>query len=165
MKQKQVKKGEIIQVPNQSEHKFIRVISGLLRMYIIDSKGKEHIYMFAPEGWTLSDFTAIAENKPSIFFIDAIENSQIEISSKGINEKMPLIQEEYTQQAIDMMGRRIANLQQRVVMLLSYDALERYKEFLNTYPDIVNRVPQRMIASYLGITPQALSTIRAKKYI
>jgi hypothetical protein len=48
-------------------------------------------------------------------------------------------------------------------MLLSFSALDRYKQFINTYPDIVNRVPQKMIASYLGITPQALSKIRGQK--
>ncbi len=48
-------------------------------MYLVDDDGKEHIYMFAPEGWTLSDFAAIAESKKSLFYIDAIENSQIEI--------------------------------------------------------------------------------------
>ncbi len=158
-----VSKGEVIQVPNEHKHKIIRVIKGLLRMYVVDDKGKEHIYMFAPEGWTVSDFTAIAESKASIFFIDAIENSQIEIISKGINEKLPNILDEYTDQTIDLMGRRIATLQNRVVMLLSFSALERYRQFLVTYPDIVNRVPQKMIASYLGITPQALSKIRGQK--
>ena len=61
------------------------------------------------------------------------------------------------------MGRRIAVLQKRVLMLMSASAKERYDRFLTTYPELPNRVPQRMIASYLGITPQALSTIRNKK--
>lgn len=78
-----ISKGEVVQSPNEKKHKIIRVITGLLRMYIVDDKGKEHIYMFAPEGWTLSDFVAIAENKSSIFFIDAIENTEIEIITKN----------------------------------------------------------------------------------
>jgi hypothetical protein len=98
-------KGELIQKPNEHKHKIIRVISGLLKMYILDEKGKEHIYMFAPEGWTLSDFTAIAENKASIFFIDAIENSQIEIITKGINEQLPNTLDKYTKQTIDLMAK------------------------------------------------------------
>jgi CRP-like cAMP-binding protein len=158
-----ISKGELIQRPDAKTHKIIRVVKGLLRMYVVDDKGKEHIYMFAPEGWTLSDFTAIAESKPSIFFIDGIENSEIEVITKEINEKLPNTLEEYTNQTIDLMGRRIATLQNRIIMLLSYSALERYKHFITTYPDIVNRVPQKMIASYLGITPQALSKIRGQK--
>jgi CRP-like cAMP-binding protein len=160
---KKVTKGEFVQKPNELKHKIIHVITGLLRMYLVDDDGKEHIYMFAPEGWTLSDFAAIAESKKSIFYIDAIENSQIEIITKGIDEKIPRTLDEYTDQTIEMMGRRIATLQNRVVMLLSFSALDRYKQFIATYPDIVNRVPQRMIASYLGITPQALSKIRGQK--
>lgn len=156
-------KGELIQRPNEQKHKIIRVINGLLRMYVVDDKGKEHIYMFAPEGWTLSDFSAIAESKASIFFIDAIENSEIEVIAKNINEKLPNTLNELTNQTIDLMGRRIATLQNRVVMLLSFSALDRYKQFLSTYTDIANRVPQKMIASYLGITPQALSKIRGQK--
>ena len=156
-------KGETVQLPNEQKHKIISVIRGLLRMYVVDENGKEHIYMFAPEGWTLSDFTAIAESKASIFFIDAIENSEIEIILKGINEKLPNTLEEHTLQTIDLMGRRISTLQNRVIMLLSFSALDRYKQFIITYPDIVNRVPQKMIASYLGITPQALSKIRGQK--
>ena len=160
---KKISKGEIVQFPNEQKHNIIRVISGLLRMYVVDAKGKEHIYIFAPEGWTLSDFTAISENKESIFFIDAIEDSIIEIESKNINEKLPNTLEENVLQTIDMMGRRIATLQNRVIMLLSFSALDRYKHFITTYPNIVERVPQKMIASYLGITPQSLSSIRGKK--
>jgi CRP-like cAMP-binding protein len=163
METTKVLKGELVQLPNEKKHKIIRVISGLLRMYTVDDKGKEHIYMFAPEKWTLSDFEAIAENKTSIFFIDAIENSEIEITTKGINEKLANTLYEQTSQTIDFMGRRIATLQSRIIMLLSYSALDRYKHFLITYPNIVERVPQKMIASYLGITPQALSKIRGKK--
>jgi CRP-like cAMP-binding protein len=156
-------KGEIVQMPNEQKHKIIRVINGLLRMYFVDENGKEHIYLFAPEGWILSDFSAISESKKSIFFIDAIENSQVEITTKDINEKISNTFEKHTNQTIELMGRRIATLQNRVIMLLSFSALERYKQFIRTYPDIVNRVPQKMIASYLGITPQALSKIRGQK--
>lgn len=158
-----VSKGEVIQRPNARTHKIIHVKTGLLRMYIIDEKGKEHIYLFAPAGWTLSDFAAMSNHQSSAFFIDAIENSEVEIFSKSISDKLPDTLNEYTLQTIDLMGKRIATLQNRVIMLLSFSALDRYKEFLITYPDIVNRVPQKMIASYLGITPQALSKIRSQK--
>lgn len=108
MEIKKVTKGEFVQKPNELKHKIIHVITGLLRMYLVDDDGKEHIYMFAPEGWTLSDFAALAESKKSIFYIDAIENSQIEIITKGVDEKIPRTLDEYTDQTIEMMGRRIA---------------------------------------------------------
>ena len=61
-----------------------------------------------------------------------------------------------------LLARRTAVLQRRVIMLMSASAQERYQHFLETFPKLPNRVPQRMIASYLGVTPQALSTIRGR---
>ena len=61
------------------------------------------------------------------------------------------------------MARRIAVLQRRVIMLMSYSAKQRYLRFIETYPNLPNRIPQKMIASYLGITPEALSKIRNEK--
>ena len=61
-----------------------------------------------------------------------------------------------------LLYRRMAKLQRRVLMLLGSPAIDRYTYFLNTYPELPNRIPHRMIASYLGITPQALSTIRGE---
>ena len=63
---------------------------------------------------------------------------------------------------VNLLSRRVAVLQRRVIMLMSASAKDRYELFLETYPKIPNRVPQRMIASYLGITPEALSKIRGK---
>jgi len=108
--------------------------------------------MFAPEGWIVAD-NALPE-EPCELFIDALEDSIVERSDKIEN--------------IDMLEgpklvKRIRVLQKRIIMLMSASALERYDHFLETYPDIVKRVPQKMIASYLGITPEALSTIKRKR--
>ncbi|MEL7120336.1 MAG: Crp/Fnr family transcriptional regulator, partial [Bacteroidota bacterium] len=62
----------------------------------------------------------------------------------------------------DRLVRRLSVLQDRIIMLMSASAKERYQHFLDTYPDIIQRVPQKMIASYLGITPEALSTVKGK---
>lgn len=108
--------------------------------------------MFAPEGWIIAD-NALPE-EPCELFIDALENSVVERSDKIINvdilESPKLI-------------KRIRVLQKRIIMLMSASALERYDHFLETYPDIVKRVSQKMIASYLGITPEALSTIKRRR--
>ena len=60
------------------------------------------------------------------------------------------------------LAKRLEALQKRILMLMSASAIQRYEHFIETYPDIVQRIPQRMIASYLGITPEALSTLRRK---
>jgi len=98
-------------------------------------------------------------NEPVELFIDCLEVSEVVIFDQQtpvridqINEKMP--------ENARLLYRRIGRLQRRVLMLMGSPAIDRYRYFLNTYPDLPNRAPQRMIATYLGIAPQTLSTIR-----
>jgi len=74
---KQFKKGEFIQQPNQSIANAIYVKKGLIRSYIVDSNGKEHIYMFASEDWITGDIEAVEFNEPTRFYIDCIEDSEV----------------------------------------------------------------------------------------
>lgn len=150
MKKIEITKGQIIQRKGDLNTKVYQVESGLLRSYTIDSKGKEHIFMFAPEGWIIAD--NVPPEHPCDLFIDALEDSKVILKEKDFNSAHE------TQKLI----KRIAVLQKRVIMLMSAPAIERYEHFINTYPEIVQRVPQKMIASYLGITPQALSTLRSE---
>lgn len=150
MKRIQVKKGQIIQHKGDLNSHVYQVESGLLRSYSIDEKGKEHIYMFAPENWIVAD--SVSPNKPSELFIDAIEDSVIIQTEKNIRKI-----------ETEKLVKRLEVLQRRIIMLMSASAIERYEHFIATYPDIVQRVPQKMIASYLGITPEALSTVRKKR--
>jgi CRP-like cAMP-binding protein len=155
-----VKKGDMIQSINAKVRNGYFVKKGLLRSYTIDSKGKEHIFMFAPEGWVIGDIEAQISNAPAMLYISALEDSELEV----ISENMFLNFKENFPEAlplnVEKLTRRIAVLQRRVIMLMSATARERYHEFLKVYPQIVQRVPQKMIASYLGITPEALSKIR-----
>lgn len=107
--------------------------------------------MFAPENWIIAD--NVSPREPAELFIDVIEDSvivQIDKDSVAITETDKLI-------------KRIRVMQNRIIMLMSASGIERYEHFVETYPDIVQRVPQKMIASYLGITPEALSTVRRKR--
>lgn len=154
MRKIEVKKGQILKRKGALDSKIYEVESGLLRSYSIDEKGKEHIYMFAPENWIVGD--NVSPQKPCELFIDALEDSVILQRDKDQN---PAID---TRKLIN----RLEVLQRRVIMLMSASAIERYEHFIETYPNIVQRVPQKMIASYLGITPEALSyakRLRLKK--
>ena len=159
MKEIEVKKGDILQRAGEKCKYAYYVKKGLIRSYTIDSKGKEHVYMFAPEGWYISDIDAQTFNTESDLFIDAIEDSVLERSpTSEINlNKMELKPEDSL-----MIFKRASVLQRRVLMLLSATARERYEHFIETYSDIVDRAPQKMIATYLGITPEALSKIRGE---
>ncbi|MDB4297565.1 Crp/Fnr family transcriptional regulator [Flavobacteriaceae bacterium] len=158
---KTYKKGTVLQIPSSAKAATFFVKKGLLRSYIIDSKGKEHVYMFAPENWILADLEALEFNEPIGLYIDCLEDSEIIKFDKDC-----LFKSELTKEAIEdnmqLLYRRIGKLQRRVLMLLGSPAIDRYQYFLETYPELPNRIPQRMIATYLGITPQALSTIRGK---
>ena len=160
-KSKQIKKGSIIQRAGELNSKAYFVKKGLLRSYTIDSKGKEHIFMFASEGWLISDPQCQEFNHPTELYIDSIENSEIIVFDlSAFNEKF--LNKDQLKQHIQKMSKRIGVLQKRVLMLMSHSAKERYHKFLETHPELPNRVPQRMIASYLGITPEALSKIRSE---
>jgi CRP-like cAMP-binding protein len=152
LKRIEVKKGEILQKIGELNSKVYHVESGLLRSYSIDDKGKEHIFMFGPKNWIVAD--NCEAKTPCELFIDALEDSIL-----VVNEKDLAVQNSNVTALIN----RLAVLQKRVIMLMSTSALERYMHFMQTYPDIIQRVPQRMIASYLGITPEALSRVRKEQ--
>ena len=158
---KQYKRGHILQYEGDAKAPAFYVKRGLLRSYIIDHKGKEHIFTFAPENWIVADVEALEFNEPVQLFIDCLEDSEVIIFNKDYLFKADLPKEKIVANA-QLLYRRIAKLQRRVLMLMGSPAIDRYKYFLNTYPDLPNRVPQRMIATYIGITPEALSTIRRK---
>jgi len=149
LKKIEIKKGQLIQRRGELKSKVYQVEAGLLRSYAISDKGKEHIYMFAPEGWIIAD--NVSPEQPCELFIDAIEDSIVLQRDKNQQEEFD----------VPKLLKRISVLQKRVIMLMCASALERYRHFETTYPQIVQRVPQKMIASYLGITPEALSTIRS----
>jgi CRP-like cAMP-binding protein len=156
---KRVAKGQVLLRKSDVSAKVFFVKKGCLRSYSIDEKGKEHIFMFAPEGWIAGDITQY-ENTPSDLFVDAIEDSEIEIIDRRFFDLIASLTPKSNVVAYEKTIKRIAVLQKRVIMLMSATAWERYQDFLDTYPNIIQRVPQRMIASYLGITPEALSKLR-----
>jgi|TARA_B110000908_G_scaffold156990_1_gene196710 CRP-like cAMP-binding protein len=158
---KNLKKGAIVQNALDLNSPAIYVKKGILRSYIIDSSGKEHIYMFASEGWIIGDIEAMEYNQPAELFIDCLENSEVILFNKDCLYRVDLPKEQIIEN-VQLLSRRIARLQRRVLLLMRAPAIDRYKYFIEIYPDLSSRLPQRMIASYLGIAPQTLSTLRSK---
>lgn len=157
---KTFKKKDFIQRKGDAKAKTFYVKKGLVRSYIIDSKGKEHIYVFASEGWVIGDLESLSFHEPVELFIDCLEDSEIIIFNKDCLFNKDLPKDRILENA-QFLYRRIGKLQRRVLMLMGSPAIDRYQYFVNTYPELLNRVPQHMIASYLGIAPQTLSTLRA----
>lgn len=152
--------GEFLQRAGEVPRFAAFVATGCLRNYVIDAKGKEHIVQFAPETWWLADGPNLSARTPTPYFIDAIEDSAVILldgpAHMQLLERVP----GYGAAFRTGLQRHAAAKDQRIVSSLSGTAEERYLEFLSVYPSIVQRVPQGMLASYLGMTPETLSRIR-----
>ena len=136
------------------------VESGLLQSFSLDEKWGEHILQFAPENWIVSDRAGQYFNKPSDFYIKAIEPSTVVFIQQEFMEKASLKSNTFACFMENSLQRNIYMQQQRINSLLAMSAKERYLMFMEMYPSLLQRVPQWMIASYLGITPESLSRVR-----
>lgn len=136
------------------------VVKGLLRSYTIDEKGNDHILQFASESWWLADLSSYLNNEPSFLNMDALEDVELLLLSKPsweqAMEKIPALEHYFR---IIIQNHLVAT-QKRLLQSLSETAEEKYNRFLITYPECVPRIPQHMIASYLGVSRETLSRIR-----
>lgn len=136
------------------------VEKGLLRFYSINEAGREHVVQFAPESWFISDRSSLYFGEPSTYFMDAIEDTEVVLLDRDFPEQASDISSEFRDYNEYLLQNHIRHLQNRINSLISASAEERYLEFIKLYPDLMLRVPQWMIASYLGITPEGLSRVR-----
>jgi len=140
----------------------IFVEKGILRSYSIDTKGNEHILQFAPEGWWISDVYSFLTGEAAVYNIEAIEDSELLLISKSsldeLYERVPKFERYFRL----LSQANMVATHRRLTASLSDSADEKYLRLLSAYPNIVARVPQHMIASYLGITPETLSRVRKR---
>jgi CRP-like cAMP-binding protein len=136
------------------------VTKGCLRTYAVNEKGNEHITNFAIENWWAADMESLASGKPSIFNIDALEDSVVIQVSKINFDKLCAEIPALNDMVNAILHRSFIAAQGRIHTFMSLTAEEKYLRFIEKYPQIMNRVPQGMVASYLGITPETLSRIR-----
>ena len=159
---KKLKKGDILIKENQIVNKTYFVVEGCIRSYVLDSVGKEHTLQFALKNDWISDYIAIFNNEKSCQTVECISDSTvIEISVyEGIENiflRFPKIESIHRKN----LERNIVSLQKRILNQLQLTSLDRYKFFLEQYPEIEKYALNYHIASYLGITQQSLSRIRA----
>lgn len=159
-KLKQIKKDEFLLKQGEKCKYSFFVEKGLLKQYTIDEKGKEHIIQFAPERWFVTDRDSVFFDNPSIYYIQAIENSEVYFIEENLIVELSLKSAKFLTYNNKLLHNHIRHLQKRIVQLLSATAEQRYLDFIKIYPDLTLRVPQTLIASYLGITPESLSRVR-----
>jgi CRP-like cAMP-binding protein len=137
------------------------VEKGILREYLVDDGG-EHIIQFALEGWTISDLFSFLTGEPATYNIDALEDSEVMIITKTAHEELLQTQPKYETYIRLLITNAYIALQKRLTSVISTPVADQYTVFTQMYPDIVQRVPQHMIASYMGLTPETLSRVRKK---
>jgi CRP-like cAMP-binding protein len=140
----------------------IFISKGCLRSYSVDDNGMEHIIKFAIENWWIGDRHSLQSGEPAKFNIDAVEDSEVVLFSKQdfdlICQQIPL----FNDMVNTILQRAYVALQNRMIATISLTALEKYEHFIRCYPDFALRIPQSMIASYLGISPETLSRARSQ---
>ncbi|MFK8163002.1 MAG: Crp/Fnr family transcriptional regulator [Lewinella sp.] len=157
-----VSKGQILLAQGDIATFGYKVESGCLKSYVIDKAGKEHILQFAPEGWVISDLDSASNSKPTVVFIDAIENSEVSLIAFADFGNFHQLEKGLLAEMSTKLRNNLVATNRRVIGLLSATAEERYIEFTQTYPTLVQRIPLKLIASYIGITPEYLSELRRK---
>ncbi len=139
------------------------VIEGCLRAYALDDNGFEHILQFAPAGWWISDMSSVISRRDSLLNVDAIKPSEILLLSRedqlSLFDDVPKLERYFRV----LTENGLVSSRMRLIENLSLTARQRYQRFCQTYPNLINEIPQKYIASFIGVTPEFLSKIRGEK--
>lgn len=138
------------------------VDTGCLKVYSVSEDGTEHIVKFAPEDWWAVDIESFSLQLPSFYNIQAIEPSMTWQLSKDNYERLCLEVPKFERFFRILFQNSFIALQRRTQQSLSASALERYQHFKEKYPNLEQRISQKQIAAYLGITPEFLSMLRSQ---
>lgn len=155
-------KGQFV-VQNGDTCKFENfVLAGCLKTFYIDNQGQEHIVMFAVENWWTADLGSFISQTPADYNVQCIENSTLaQLHYDDLQQlyfQVPKLERFFR----IIIQKAFVASQKRLISNFSLPAIERYRQFREQYPTIEQRVPQYMVASYLGITKEFLSKIRSQ---
>jgi CRP-like cAMP-binding protein len=136
------------------------VNKGSLRTYHIDNNGQEHIVMFAFEDWWTGDMYSFLSGQPALYNVDALEDAELLLIEKSQLEQLYIDIPKFDRFFRILLQNAYISMQRRISDNMSLTAEERYLNFIDRYPHFEQRLSQKQIASYLGITPESLSRIR-----
>jgi CRP-like cAMP-binding protein len=138
------------------------VAKGCLRSYHLDEKGVERIMKFSVENWWAGDRDSLVNGTPSTTNIDALEDAVLIMFKKEDFEQLCQQIPELNKVVNTLVHRSYIAANHRIQAAISYTTEEKYRDFIEKYPDLMNRIPLHMIASYLGVTPETLSRVRSQ---
>lgn len=160
---KAVKKKSFLLEPDHVCKELFFVSKGCLRLYFINKKLNEQTTLFAIENWWMTDFDSLESGRPSSYYIQAVEDTEVISISKNKQEELFEAVPKLERYFRIVQQRAFSATQTRIKYIYGMSDEERYRHFSSLFPAFMQRVPQYMLASYLGFTPQFMSKIRAKK--
>ncbi len=162
-KKSYIKKRQFIVQPGFVNKSRTYIVKGTFRGYVVNNEGQEHTISFAMDDWWVSDFESYINQIPATMFVVALEDSLVYQIDRADEEKLNASHHKFETYFRINAEKGIAFLQKRIISNLTQTAEQRYEDFLNTYPQFMNRVPQYALASFLGMTTEYLSRIRNRK--
>lgn len=162
MAPRRLRKGHTLSQTGEPCRYLAFVTSGCLRAYSVDEKGEEHVVQFALEQWWITDMYSFLTGKPAEYVIEALEESDVLLIDANAYEQVCATVPAFERYFRILLQNNYVATHRRLLATISLSAEERYLQLIAEYPPIVQRVAQRHIASYLGITPEALSRIRGR---
>ena len=142
----------------------IFVTAGCLRGFTIDDNGFEHVLSFAPQDWWIADMYSLLSQKAGNLNIQAMVDTEMLLLSKVNQEKLYLEIPKFERFFRIITEKSLVAHQQRLVDNLSLTAQQRYKKFCTIYPNLINELPQKQIAAYIGVTPEFLSKMKTQMF-
>lgn len=159
-KPKKLKKKQFLVVEGHVCNYLIFVSKGLLKAYNIDDKGNEHINQFSPEGWWTSDMSSFFGGGISFYSIDAMEDSEVllitSVDFENLTLQVPVMDRYFRL----LFQNSLITKERRLISSHTHTAEEKYKHLLENNPDLIKRIPQTLLASYLGLSPETLSRLK-----
>lgn len=157
---KKIRKKQYLLQEGDVSHYTAFVEKGVLRSFTIDEKGHEHIMQFATEDWWISDLYSFLTEEPSDYSIEALEETELLLINKADYENMMLAVPKMERYFRILTQNSLISMQRRISGKMTLTAEQNYKKLMEQRPALFQRVPQHMIASFLGIAPETLSRIR-----
>ncbi|ESU29457.1 cyclic nucleotide-binding protein [Flavobacterium limnosediminis JC2902] len=142
-------------------HSFF-ILKGILRSYTVDQNGVEHVVSFACPGWWIADMYSYLSQRPGQLFIETNEEAEVMLLSKENQEKLYLQVPKLERFFRILIENSLVANQQRLIDNMSFTTEARYDKFSKKYPELVNCLPQKQIASYIGVTPEFFSKMKAR---
>lgn len=159
---KKVRRNQVlVQPPDIAVYEHF-VVSGCLVQYYLDDNGIQHTLLFAPEGWWTTDLPSFLTGQEAKYHIEALEDSELLIISKQLLDKLLVKIPSLNNYFRVLYQNAVMAQEERLLNVLSTKVDERYLRFIKKYPQLQNRIPQYLIASYLGVTPEFFSKVKSR---